>query len=381
MKINKHKLYRFIITLLVVLLMSSLACAATYNDPVVRIGDITRIKGVRNNQLYGFGLVIGLAGTGDTNRYAPTIQSHANMLTNMGIEVTPDQVNSRNVAAVMVTATLPPFAHNGDTIDVTISSLGDADSIQGGTLFMTSLNAANGDTYAVAQGPISTGGFNVQSGGGQSTEGHLTVAKIPNGAIVERELSFEMDNEELTFLLDQANFETARNIALAINAYFDVLHADEKIASAVDPGQIHVNVPTQYKNDVVDFVSKIHNLEVRPAVEAKVVIDETRGTIVMGHSVRISTVYVAHGNLTVRISTQENVSQPPSFSEGETEVTEETEIDVSQDDAHFTVLPSSSTVQDLVQALNAIGATPQDIIDILLSVKAQGALHAELILE
>ncbi|MFP4015640.1 MAG: flagellar basal body P-ring protein FlgI, partial [Halanaerobiales bacterium] len=255
---------------------------------------------------------------------------------------------------------------------------GDADSLQGGTLFMTPLNAANGDIYAVAQGPISIGGFNMQSGGGEARQNHPTVAMIPNGAIVEKELSFELDNEELTFLLDQANFETARNIALAINAYFDVLHAAEKVASAVNPGKVDVNVPARYQNDVIDFISKINNLEVRPGMEAKIVINERTGTIVMGHNVRISTVSVAHGNLTVTISTEQNVSQPPSFSEGETAVTEETDIEVSQEDAHFSVLPATGTVQELVQALNTIGATPRDIIAILQMIKAQGALHAEL---
>ncbi len=378
MKFKKMHLSIIIIILIFIFISNIASMAASYNDPVVNIGDITRIRGIRENQLSGFGLIIGLAGTGDSNRYQPTIQSHANMLSNMGIEVTSDQVSSRNVAAVMVTASLPAFAHIGDTIDVTISSLGDADNLQGGVLFMTPLRAANGDIYAVAQGAASIGGFNMQSGGNQVRQNHPTVAMIPNGAIVERELYFKLNNDELDLLLDQSNFETARNVALAINRYFDVLHADYKIAEAVDPSQIKVTVPSRYKDDVVDFVSKINNLDVRPAIEAKIVINERTGTIVMGHNVRISSVSVAHGNLTVSIDNQKNVSQPPSFSDGETVVTEDTEVYVSEEDAHFMVMPTTGTIQDLVKALNSIGATPRDIIAILQMIKAQGALHADL---
>lgn len=378
MKLWNRRLFVITSILLFLILLNSLSNAATYDDPIVRVDDVTRIKGIRENQLFGFGLVIGLAGTGDSNRYEPTIQSHANMLTNMGLEVTADQVRSRNVAAVMVTATLDPFAHSGDTIDVTISSLGDASSLQGGVLFMTPLRAANGDIYAVAQGPVSIGGFSAQSGGSKSSQNHPTVAMMPNGAIVEREIAYNLNNEELYFLLDNPNFETAQNITLAINGYFEVLYAKEKIAEAVDAGQIRVTVPEVYRKDVVDFVSKINSLEIRPGLESKIVIYERTGTIVIGHNVRISTVSVAHGNLTVTINSGIEISQPPSFSEGQTVVTEKSEISISEEDAHFAVIPTNNTVQDLVNALNAIGATPGDIIAILQGIKAHGALHAEL---
>ena len=378
MKLWNRKLFVIVSILLFIILLYGLSTAATYDEPIVRVEDVTRIKGIRENQLFGFGLVIGLAGTGDSNRYEPTIQSHANMLTSMGFELTADQVRSRNVAAVMVTATLDPFAHMGDTIDVTISSLGDASSLQGGVLFMTPLRAANGSIYAVAQGPVSIGGFSAQSGGSQSSQNHPTVAMMPNGAIVEREIAYNLSNEELYFLLDNPNFETAQNITLAINRYFDVLHAKEKIAEAVDPGQIRVIIPELYRVDVVNFVSKINSLEIRPGLESRIVINERTGTIVIGHNVRISTVSVAHGNLTVTINSGLEVSQPPSFSEGQTVVTEKSEISISEEEAHFAVIPSNNTVQDLVKALNAIGATPNDIIAILQEIKAHGALHAEL---
>ena len=362
----------------VIFLMTVVSEGASLHDPLVSIGDITRIKGVRDNQLFGFGLVIGLAGTGDSNRYGPTITSHANMLRNLGIEVTPDQINSRNVAAVMVTSSLSVFDHPGGLLDITISSLGDATSLQGGVLFMTALQAANGENYAAAQGPVSIGGFNVQAGGNRASKNHSTVAMVPSGAIVERGLDFKISNQELTFLLEEENFETARNIALAINRFFDVIYTEEKVAEALDAVQIRVKVPFIYQHDVVDYIAKINNLEVRPGLQAKVVINEKTGTIIIGHNVRISTISVAHGSLNVKVTMERLVSQPPPFSPGETVVVEETSIEVLEQDAHMMVIPTGGNVQDLVAALNTIGASPLDIIAILQTIDAQGALHARL---
>lgn len=375
--VNKYNLL-FLQILIIILFTAVAVSAASYEEPVLAVGDITRIKGVRENQLFGFGLVIGLNGTGDSNRYQPTILAHSNMLSHLGINVTPDQINSRNVAAVMVTATLTPFTYVGDSIDITVSSLGDATSLQGGVLFITALQAANGEIYAVAQGPVSIGGYNYRAAGSQVQQNHPTVAIIPNGAIVEKEIEFQLGNEELVFYLDSPNFETARNIALAINSYFDVLFAEEKLAQAIDAGQIRVKVPKQYKDDVVDYIAKINGLQVRPGLEAKVVINERTGTIVMGHNVKISTVSVAHGNLTVTIRAGQEVSQPPSFSRGETVVLEETVMEVVEEEGSLTVLPTNSTVEELVFALNTLGASPRDIIAILQLIDAQGALHARL---
>ncbi|MEJ6950247.1 flagellar basal body P-ring protein FlgI [Natronospora cellulosivora (SeqCode)] len=366
-----------ILLVLFVLMVSLGIQAEESHDPLVSIGNITRIRGVRTNQLHGFGLIIGLAGTGDSNRYGATVTSHANMLNNMGIEVTADQINSRNVAAVMVTAVLPAFAHEGDTIDVTVSSLGDARSLQGGTLFMTPLRAANGEIYAVAQGPSSIGGFNVQGAGGQEQrQNHPTVATIPNGAMVEREVEFSLSNEEIVFLLDNENSETARNITNAINQEFEEF--GQRYANARTSREVVVEVPESYRNDLVAFIAEVEKLEVRPAIEARVIINERTGTISMGHNVRISTVTVAHGNLTVSIDSSQQVSQPPAFTDGETVITEETDITIEEDEAYFMLLPSTSSVQDLVAVLNTIGATPRDIIAILQNIKAQGALHAKL---
>ena len=228
------------------------------------------------------------------------------------------------------------------------------------------------------RGLFLSGGYNYRAAGSQVQQNHPTVAIIPNGAIVEKEIGFQLSNDELVYYLDSPNFETARNIALAINSYFDVLYAEEKLAQAVDAGQVLVRVPREYKNDVVDYIAKINSLQVRPGLEAKVVINERTGTIVMGHNVKISTVSVAHGNLTVTIRSSQEVSQPPSFSRGETVVQEETVLEVVEGEGSLTVLPTNSTVEELVFALNTLGASPRDIIAILELIDAQGALHARL---
>ena len=360
------------------ILGSASSGAVSSNDPLVRIADVTRIEGRRTNQLSGYGIVIGLAGTGDSSSSQATIQSVANMLEGYGIDVTSEQIESQNVAAVMVTATLPPYAYSGDQLDVTVSSIGDAESLQGGLLLQTPLKAANGEIYAVAQGPISIGGYNVQAGGNSQRTNHPTVGRVPNGALVEKEMEVNFNREKFTYILNQPNFTTARYMAEAINNQFEYLQGSSKLANPKNAAKVQVKVPQEYEEQVVEFISQINNLEVRSSMEAKVVINEKTGTIVMGHNVRISTVSVAHGSLTVTISTTENVSQPPPFSEGETEVTEETEINVEQEEAHMTVVESQGTIKDLVTALNTIGATPRDIIAIIQQIKAAGALHAKL---
>lgn len=367
-----------ILTLLIVFSTPSVG-AVSSNDPLVRIADMTRIEGMRTNQLSGYGLVVGLNGSGDSSSNQATVQSVANMLDEYGIEVNADQIESQNIAAVIVTATLPAYAYSGDQIDVTVNSIGDADSLQGGTLLQTPLEAANGEIYAVAQGPVSIGGYNVQGGGGNSQrQNHPTVGRIPSGALVEREIEADLNKEEFTYILNQPNFTTARYMAQAINNQFEYLSDSSKIAKALSPARVKVDVPAEYENQPVNFISQVNNLEVRSSMNAKVVINERTGTIVMGHNVRISTVSVAHGNLTVTISTTEEVSQPEPLSEGETEVTEDTEITVDEEEGHMTVVESKGTIQDLVTALNTIGATPRDIIAIIQQIKAAGALHAQL---
>ena len=381
--IDKNKFLFIIKTILILVLLilfsTQSMSAVSANDPMVRIVDMTRIEGMRTNQLSGYGLVVGLNGSGDSSSNQATVQSIANVLDEYGIEVGADQVESQNVAAVIVTATLPAYAYSGDQIDVTVNSIGDADSLQGGTLLQTPLEAANGDIYAVAQGPVSIGGYNVEGGGGNSQrQNHPTVGMIPSGALVEREIEANLNKEEFTYILNQPNFTTARYMSQAINDQFEYLSESSKIAKALSPARVKVKVPTEYENQPVNFISQINNLEVRSSMNAKIVINERTGTIVMGHNVRISTVSVAHGNLTVTISTTEEVSQPEPLSEGETETTEETDITVEQEEAHMTVVESRGTIQNLTTALNTIGATPRDIIAIIQQIKAAGALHAEL---
>ncbi|WP_018248182.1 flagellar basal body P-ring protein FlgI [Orenia marismortui] len=374
-----------LLLLLMLLIISSSVLALTpnqegINDPLVRVKDITRIKGVRDNQLIGYGLVVGLNGTGDGKSNQFTVQSVANMLNRFGIKVTSDQMSVDNVAAVMVTAKLPPFAHSGSKIDVTLSTIGDADSLQGGTLLMTPLQGPLGnEVYAVAQGPVSIGGFNGGQGGNQVRQNHTTVGRVPNGALIEKDLPTAFsDNGYIRLLLSNPNFSTAQRIADVINGNFGYTPQGSYYAEAVDAGQIDIKVPKYYKEKVVKFVSRIGQLSVRPDTEAKVIINERTGTIVMGHNVRLSKVSVAHGNLTVTISTQENVSQPNPLAEGETAVTEDTNVDVTEEDSRLMVLPKGSSIFDVVKALNAVGATPRDIIAILQAVKESGALHAKL---
>lgn len=357
------------LTIIILLVMFADAFAA----PAVRIKDIARVDGVRNNQLTGYGLIIGLAGTGDSDKTIFTAQSISSMLKTFGVTVSPAQFKVKNVAAVMVTATLPPFIQPGNTLDVTVSSLGDAKSLQGGTLLMTPLKAANGAVYAVAQGPVSIGGFSVSAGGSSASKNFSTVGRVPSGALVEREVPTAItDGETLNMILQQPDFTTASRVSKAINAHFG------EISGAKDAGTVTIGIPGYYLGNIVGFVAVLEDLLVVPDTVAKVVINERTGTIVMGSDVGISEVAVAHGNLQIRIKTGTDVSQPPPFSRGSTVVTPTTDIEVEESPASLMVLPSSTNVGDVVKALNAAGATPRDIIAILQAMKTAGALHAEL---
>ncbi|MCK8824570.1 flagellar basal body P-ring protein FlgI [Fuchsiella alkaliacetigena] len=353
---------------------------STYHDPMVRIEDITRVQGVRSNQLVGYGLVVGLNDTGDSSSSESTFNSVTNMLRNFGIDVDPNQVEAGNVAAVMVTAELPPFNRIGDNIDLTVSSIGDAESLEGGTLLMTPLTGQDRDqVYVMGQGPVSIGGFNVEANDDAVQQNHPTVGKVPNGGIVEREVRTDFSQqEEISLILENPNFETARRIAETINERYGYQAGVGNFAQAVDAGEIKISVPSFLQNRIVDFIAQVNSLAVRPNTEAKVVINERTGTVVMGHNVRISTVSVSHGNLTITISTQEEVVQPEPFAEGETEVIEDVDIEVEEEEQEMVVVPQGSTISEIVQALNAIGATPRDTIAILQSIKEAGALHADL---
>lgn len=373
MNIYKNRNKIIFILSVVMLLHTNLATA-------IRIKDITDLQGVRENQLIGYGIVIGLAGTGDssTNIFF-SIQTITSMLKKLGLTVPAQEIDSlkfKNIATVMVTASLPPFAGTGSRIDVLVSSLGDAKSLQGGTLLLTPLKAANGEVYAVAQGPVSVGGF----AAGKSSKGvqknHPTVARIASGAIIEKEVSLNFGHKPyLKFLLKEPDFTTADRIAEAINRNFK-----KKIAFPKDAGSVDVKIPGRSKKHVVKFVARIEKMEVNPDVRAKIVIDERTGTIVMGENVRISTIAVSHGSLTIEIKEEALVVQPEPFSEGETKIVPRTRVTVEEGQDRLLVLPKGINIGEVITALNAIGVTPRDLIAILQAIKAAGAMYSELII-
>jgi flagellar P-ring protein FlgI len=339
-----------------------------------RIKDIVDIKGARQNQLVGYGLVVGLFGTGDGKNSVFTSQSLAALLNKMGVTVNPEQLKGNNVAAVMVTADLPPFARAGSQIDVLVSSIGGAESLQGGTLLLTPLRAANGQVYAVAQGPVSTGGFVVKGASAGVAKNFPTVGRVAGGALVERELSVAFNEKHrLCLALRAPDFTTASRVAAAINAtVFDTA------ASTPDGGTVDVIIPRNYLGNVVAFVSMIENLEVTPDVESKVVINERTGTVIMGETVRISTVAIAHGNLSIQISESANVSQPLPFSDGRTVATPQTDVAVQEGRSPIYLMNQGVSIGDVVRALNALGVSPRDLIAIFQALKAAGALQAKL---
>ncbi|MDR2105352.1 MAG: flagellar basal body P-ring protein FlgI [Deferribacteraceae bacterium] len=338
---------------------------------VVKIRDIASVEGIRENQLFGYGLVVGLNGTGDKDQTRFTIQSLVNMLERLGIAVDQSQTKVKNVAAVMVTAKLPPFAKIGQPLDVTLSSIGDAKSLEGGTLLLTPLSATNGQIYALAQGPISVGGLNVSAGGASFTKNHPTAGRIPNGATVEKEIPYSMQLDHFNLYFNNFSLANVVQAKSAINSFIGA-----EIAVISSPSNIRVEIPGEFSAVYYDFLNTILNLEIEPELMAKVIVDERTGTIVIGSEVRISTVAVSHGNLTVTITNSIEVSQPGSFSGGETVVAQNPEIEVSEERVKLVVVPEGVTVSDLVKALNAIGVSPRDLISILQAIKAAGALHA-----
>lgn len=341
----------------------------------VRIKDIADVEGVRDNQLVGYGLVVGLNGTGDRLRSAVfTRQSLVGMLERLGVNTRDNerQLDTRNVAAVMITANLPPFARPGSRIDIAVSALGDATNLTGGTLLVTPLLGADGEVYAVAQGSIATGAISARGAGASVTRGVPTAGRIANGAIVEREVPFQLAaRDRVRLSLRNPDLTTARRIATAING---ALRGD--VAAATDSRTVTVSLGGR---SPVDFLARIEQLRVEPDQIARVVIDEASGTIVMGANVRVSTVAIAQGNLTIRVTETPQVSQPNAMAGGETVVTPRTSIEVDdQGNRRMGVLQNSVTLQDLVRGLNSLGVGPRDLITILQAIKAAGALQAEL---
>ena len=362
-----NKIITIIITILIVSILSAPLQAA-------RVKDIANVGGVRDNQLMGYGLVIGLNGTGDKKGTEFTIRSVTSMLTKMGIAIDPSTVIVKNVAAVMVTAKLPPFVKKGSRIDVIVSSIGDSSSLQGGTLLFTPLKGANQMVYAVAQGPVSLGGYTGGGGGDSVQKNHSTVGRIADGAIIEKEVEMDLNNrKELTITLRNNDFSTAVRLADIVNN-----NLKQGIAHPQDAGSVIISIPPEYENKAVELIAAVENLDVRVDTPARIILNERTGTVVMGENVRISTVAISHGNLTIQVKTQLEVSQPGAFSKGETVVVPQSDVSVDEQEARLIVLQSGVTVDEVVRALNSVGVTPRDLIAILQAIKAAGALQADL---
>jgi flagellar P-ring protein precursor FlgI len=358
------------------LLAAFLLAPAAASAATSRIKDIADFESVRDNMLVGYGLVVGLGGTGDSLRNSAfTEESLKSMLERLGVSTRGNLLNTRNVAAVMVTATLPPFARRGSRIDVSASALGDAKSLMGGTLLVTPLVGADGEAYAVAQGPLSISGFEAEGDAERVVRGVPTSGRIAGGGIVEREVDFALnDLHELRLALRNPDFTTAGRIAAAINGLLG-----GGAATAVDPGTVALPLPNAYRGRAAELLTTIEQLRVEPDSPARILIDEDTGIIVVGQNARISTVAVAQGNLTVRISEAPQASQPNPLAEGETVVVPRTDIEVDdQAERRMVVLDTGVTLSDLVEGLNALGVGPRDLISIIQAIRAAGALQAEI---
>jgi flagellar P-ring protein precursor FlgI len=337
-----------------------------------RLKDIASFSGVRTNELVGYGLVVGLAGTGDGTSSTFTMRSMSNMLEKMGVEADPDNLKPKNVAAVMVTAKMPVSAKPGSNLDITVSSLGDAKSLLGGVLLITPLKGLDGRVYAVGQGSLTIGGFTV---GGQAADAQKnipTVGRIPNGAVVERSVPFKFNNQDhMTVNLEVRDFGTTMQVVNKINASMGGQFAKAKDISTID-----LELPDRFRGNMVPLMASLEDLDISPDGKAKVVVDEKTGTVVLGQDVRLSRVAVAHGNLQIVVSETQQVSQPGPFSDGETVVTPQTDIQVQEQNNQL-MLMEGATLQELVDGLNSIGATPRDLISIIRTLKAAGSLHAD----
>jgi flagellar P-ring protein precursor FlgI len=342
----------------------------------VRVKDVARLHGVQSTQLLGYGLVVGLSKTGDRRQTIFPAQTLANLLENFGVAVPADQFDIQNVAAVLVTAELPPFVRSGFRIDVTISSIGDAKSLQGGTLLVTPLRGLDGSIYVMAQGPLTLGGFGGGGGGNSVTVNHLTVGRVPGGGLVQVSTADQMpDTDSIQLSLNEPDYVTATRLAETIN-----VELGGQQARAVDQATVSIDLPDVYRSSVPDLMARLEPLAVEVDGPARVVINERTGTVVVGALVRIGPAAIAHGSLSVRISTSLETSQPPPFSGGDTVTVPEQEVDVLEGDSQLIELEEGTTLQAVVSALNSLGATPRDIIAIMQSLKAVGALRAELVI-
>ena len=358
-------------TILIITMILTGLLPANAVDTRVRIMDLAHIKGVRENQLVGYGVVVGLPGTGDNSR--STQITNKMMLRNLGTVIEQENYIQKGAsAAVIVTATVPPFSKNGDKIDVTVSAIADAKSLEGGVLVQTILKAPNGEAVAVAQGPLSVGGINKIAGGSSARTAITTTGRIPGGAIIERDIYTELgDEDSITLCIDKSDYTLVSRIAKTVSNLAP--------AQAIDGSSVRVAIPPRFMNDRVTFISLLENLEVSPTLErAKVVVNERTGTVVIGADVKLLPAAVAHGNLTVTVKTTNEISQPTPFSEGTTEGFANSEIDIEKEAGSLVEVKANSSLSDLVRALNAIGVTPYDLITILQALQKAGSLQAEI---
>ena len=340
----------------------------------VRLREMATLQGVRSNQLLGYGLVVGLKGTGDTTQAKFTAQTLSNLLARQGVQIAPSSVLVKNVASVMVTADLPAFSRPGQRIDVTVSSTGDAMSLAGGTLLMSALQGPDTQVYAVAQGPVLVGGFSAQAGGASSVKNHPTAGRIPDGGLVERQVPGVFnDNKVLRYSLEEEDFTTAVRVVRAINK-----ELGEPAAKALDSRTVEVGIPAEYQGRLVEMVARLENLSIELQNKARVVVNEKTGTVVMGAEVRIGAVSIVQGGLAIQVTSTLQASQPLPFSQGKTVATEQKDIKVVEDKMKTLTIEPGISVGRLAEMLNAIGVTPRDMIAILQAIKDAGALNAEL---
>ena len=341
-------------------------------NPNVRIKDITEVEGARGNQLTGIGLVTGLNGTGDNSPMA--VQMMRNMMRNFGVTLDARSVRTRNLAVVALTANLPPYVRPGQTIDVNVNTMGNASNLQGGVLVQSPLRAADGQVYAVAQGPVIVGGSSAQGAAASRTQNVPTAGRIPGGAIVEREVPADYAmGGQVALLLRQPDHTTSQRIAYAINRVYGV------VAYAVDAGRVEINLPGQYVQAPNAFLANMGGIEIEPDVPARVAVNERNGTVVMGGNVKISAVGVAHGNLVVTVGESPQVVQPETLGGGVTAIVPRTDITADEEGGSMIAMPATTTVRDMVRVLNSLGARPRDIIEILQAISRAGALHGELV--
>jgi flagellar P-ring protein precursor FlgI len=350
------------------------ACFSHEGYSQIRLKDVARWQGVRDNQLVGYGLVVGLNKTGDRRQTIFSTQSLISMLDRMGITLPSSDIRVENIAAVMVTANLSPFARAGSRMDITVSSIGDARSLQGGILVQTPLKAANGEVYAVGQGPVAIGGFSAGDAANGVQINHPTTGRIVDGAIVEREVETDIVNRtQLSLVLDAGDFTTANRVQTAINQKLG-----PGFARSIDARTINVNVPDEYRGRTIDLIAELEGVQITTDQKAKVVLNERTGTVVIGKDVKISSVAITQGSLAIQIGTTLAVSQPLPYSRGETVVVPQKDVTASENQKNLVVIPDNANVDDLVRALNGLGVTPKEMVSIFQALKASGALQAEL---